>query len=179
MGLLEPHGRHRRGDRQADLIGTGIGVLGGIARHDRPHGPIETLGHVRVSVAEGVHGCIRGAVASTKRTRKRQVSIIEAESWEAAMDELGIAPEDRLPWHARRCNLMVRGLRLPREQGRIIAIGKTLRIEVMAETDPCERMDALLPGLKAALMPDWRGGVCGRVLTDGEIALGDEVRIVE
>ena len=59
----------------------------------------------------------------------------------------------------------------------MIAIGAALRIEITVETEPCERMDALLPGLKAALMPDWRGGVCGRVLTDGEIAIGDEVRI--
>jgi MOSC domain-containing protein YiiM len=154
-----------------------MGRLGGIARHDRPYGPIETLGHVSVTATEGVHGCIRGALASTKKTRKRQVSIIEAESWAAAMEDLGIAEHDRLPWHARRANLLVEGLRLPREAGTVIAIGASLRIEVTVETEPCERMDTLLPGLKAALMPDWRGGVCGRVLTDGEIAVGDEVRI--
>jgi len=153
------------------------GRLGGIARHDRPHGPIETLGHVSVTVTEGVRGDIRGALASTKKTRKRQVSLIEAESWAAALGDLGLAAEDRLPWHARRANLLVEGLRLPREPGRVIAIGASLRIETTVETEPCERMDALLPGLRAALMPDWRGGVCGRVLTDGDIAIGDEVRI--
>jgi len=31
----------------------------------------------------------------------------------------------------------------------------------------------------AALAPDWRGGVLGRVISDGEIAVGDEVRIEE
>lgn len=155
------------------------GRLGGIARHDRPHGPIETVGQVAVTIAEGVHGDIRGALAATKKTRKRQVSLIEAESWAAAMDDLRIAEHARLPWSDRRANLLVEGLRLPREPGKVIAIGATLRIETMAETEPCERMDALLPGLKAALMPDWRGGVCGRVLTDGEIAVGDEVRIEE
>lgn len=155
------------------------GRLGGIARHYRSHGPVETVGRVSVTGAAGVHGDIRGAIAATKKTRKRQVSLIEAESWTAALDDLGLAEHDRLPWHARRANLLVEGLRLPREPGRVIAIGATLRIETMAETEPCERMDALLPGLKAALMPDWRGGVCGRVLTDGEIAVGDEVRIEE
>ena len=155
------------------------GRLGGIARHDRPHGPIETLGHVSVTIAEGVHGDIRGAVASTKKTRKRQVSIMEIEAWEAALDDLGIAAGERPPWFARRANLLVEGLRLPHEAGKVIAIGATLRIETTVETEPCERMDALLPGLKATLMPDWRGGVCGRVLTDGDIAVGDEVRIEE
>ena len=158
---------------------TRVGRLGGIARHARPLGPVETLGHAAVTAAEGVHGDIRGAVASTKRTRKRQVSLIEAECWAAALDDLGIAAENRPPWHARRANLLVEGLRLPREPGKVIAIGATLRIEITVETEPCERMDALLPGLKAAMMPDWRGGVCGRVLDDGEIAIGDEVRIEE
>jgi MOSC domain-containing protein YiiM len=130
-------------------------------------------------MAEGVHGDIRGALASTKKTRKRQVSLMEAESWAAALDDLRLADEDRPPWHARRANLLVEGLRLPREPGKVIAIGATLRIETTVETEPCERMDALLPGLKATLMPDWRGGVCGRVLTDGDIAIGDEVRIEE
>jgi MOSC domain-containing protein YiiM len=155
------------------------GRLGGIARHDRPYGPIETLGRVAVTVAEGVHGDIRGAVASTTQTPNRQVSLIEAESWAAALDDLGLTGQDRPPWHARRANLLVEGLRLPREPGKVIAIGASLRIEVMAETEPCERMEAVVAGLKAALMPDWRGGLCGRVLTDGEIAVGDEVRIEE
>jgi len=34
------------------------------------------------------------------------------------------------------------------------------------------------PGLRAALTPDWRGGFLGRVTRDGEIAVGDEIRIV-
>jgi MOSC domain-containing protein YiiM len=155
------------------------GRLGGIARHDRPYGPVETVGQVRVTVAEGVRGDIRGAIASTKATRKRQVSLIEAESWQAALDDLGLPEHERPPWHARRANLLVEGLRLPREAGRVIAIGATLRIETTVETEPCERMEALVPGLLAALSPDWRGGICGRVLTDGEIAVGDEVRIEE
>jgi MOSC domain-containing protein YiiM len=47
----------------------------------------------------------------------------------------------------------------------------------MVETDPCERMEKLAPGLRAALTPDWRGGVCTMVLAGGEIAIGDEIRI--
>ncbi len=79
----------------------------------------------------------------------------------------------------RRANLLVQGIRLPREPGKVIAIGSTLRIEVTCECDPCNRMDEIQPGLKLALMPDWRGGFLGRVLTDGDIAVGDEVRIEE
>jgi MOSC domain-containing protein YiiM len=79
----------------------------------------------------------------------------------------------------RRANLLIEGLRLPREPGQVIAIGPSLRIEVTDECDPCSRMEEISPGLRAALEPDWRGGVVGRVLSDGEIAIGDEVRIEE
>jgi MOSC domain-containing protein YiiM len=154
------------------------GRLGGIARHDRPRGPIETLGRVRVNPVEGVHGDHRGALRPGKSNR-RQISLIEAESWAAAMADLGLSGGAFLPWHMRRANLLVEGLRLPRRPGVVVAIGASLRIEITCECDPCSRMEEIAPGLKAALMPDWRGGFCGRVLSDGEIAIGDEVRIDE
>ncbi len=155
-----------------------MGRLGGIARHDRPRGPIETLDHVKVSREHGVRGDLRGAIRPGK-TGRRQVSLMEAESWDAALADLAPTADRVLPWQVRRANLLVEGIRLPREPGKVIAIGATLRIEITCECDPCSRMDEILPGLKLALRPDWRGGVLGRVLTDGEIAVGDEVRIEE
>lgn len=154
------------------------GRLGGIARHDKSRGPIETLDHVAVTRAHGVHGDRRGTIRAGKSGR-RQVSLIEAESWAAAMAELELPAEKVLAWHVRRANLLVEGVRLPREAGKVIAIGNGLRIEVTCECDPCFRMDEILPGLKHVLLPDWRGGVLGCVLSDGEIAIGDEVRIEE
>lgn len=135
---------------------------------------METVGHVHVTTGEGLRGDFRGAVRPGKKA-KRQVSLIEAESWAAAMADLGT----EIPWFERRANLLVEGLRLPREAGKVIAIGETLRIETTVECDPCSRMEEIAPGLKAALLPDWRGGVLGRVISDGEIAVGDEVRIEE
>jgi len=135
---------------------------------------METVGQVRVTREEGLHGDFRGAVRPGKSDR-RQVSLIEAESWAAAMADLGA----EIPWQERCANLLVEGIRLPRIVGRIIAIGPTLRIETTAEWDPCSRMEEIAPGLKAALMPDWRGGVLGRVISDGDIAVGDDVRIEE
>ncbi|MFC0590857.1 MOSC domain-containing protein [Novosphingobium aquiterrae] len=154
------------------------GRLAGIARHDRPRGPIETLDHVAVTAAAGVQGDFRGAVRPGKLPR-RQVSLIEAESWNAALAELDRAGDADLPWWKRRANLLTQGIRLPRTPGAVIAIGADLRIEVTTECDPCSRMETVAPGLKAVLTPDWRGGVLGRVIADGEIALGDEIRIVE
>lgn len=156
----------------------GSGRLLGIARHDRPRGPMEVLDHVAVSAAAGVQGDFRGAVRPGRKPR-RQVSLIEAESWEAALADLGRAGDADLPWWIRRANLLTQGIRLPREAGAVIAIGTSLRIEVTTECDPCSRMEELAPGLKAALMPDWRGGVLGRVIADGDIAVGDDIRIIE
>jgi MOSC domain-containing protein YiiM len=150
------------------------GRLAGIARHDRPKGPMETLDHVAVTAAEGVHGDFRGGLAATKPGRKRQVSLIEAECVSAALAGSGAV----IDWSDCRRNLLVQGLRLPREQGLRVRIGDSLVLEITGECDPCERMDALHEGLRAAMTPDWRGGFLGRVIEDGEIAVGDEVRIL-
>ena len=150
------------------------GRLAGIARHDRPKGPMETVEQVAVTAAEGVHGDYRGALAATKPGRKRQVSLIEAHGIAAAFAESGAS----LAWADCRRNLLVEGLRSPREPDTHVAIGDHLVIEITDECDPCERMDALHAGLRAALTPDWRGGFLGRVVEDGEIAVGDEVRIL-
>ncbi len=135
---------------------------------------METVDAVSVTAAEGVHGDFRGGMASTKPGRTRQVSLLERDGWEAA------AAESHCPhewWNSRR-NLLVEGLRFPREAGTKVQIGATLVIEITDECDPCERMEALHPGLRAALTPDWRGGFLGRVIKDGEIAVGDEIRIL-
>jgi MOSC domain-containing protein YiiM len=150
------------------------GRLAGIARHARPKGPMETLDHVAVTIGEGVHGDFRGGLAATKPGRKRQVSLIEAECVSAAMSESGA----QLDWSDCRRNLLVQGLRLPRETGLRVQVGASLVIEITDECDPCERMDALHEGLRAAMTPDWRGGFLGRVIEDGEIAVGDEIRIL-
>ena len=149
------------------------GRLAGIARHDRPHGEIETVDTVSVTCAAGVAGDYRGGLKPGHN--RRQISLIEAESWQAAMAELGADIE----WWQRRANLLVSGMRLPRLEGAKIRVGSSLVIEVTMECDPCSRMEAIRPGLKAALMPDWRGGVLGRVLKDADIAVGDDIRIEE
>ncbi|AKH41420.1 MOSC domain protein [Croceibacterium atlanticum] len=135
---------------------------------------METVGSVFVTASAGVAGDHRGALASMKKVPKRQVSLIEAESWAAALADI----HGDLDWWNSRRNLLVSGLRIPREIGTRIAIGGTLVIEIMDECEPCERMEALLPGLRAAMTPDWRGGFLGRVVKDGEIAVGDEIRIL-
>ncbi|RHW16343.1 MOSC domain-containing protein [Sphingomonas gilva] len=150
------------------------GRLAGIARHARSRGPIEVIDHVSVSLKGGLAGDFRGAVRPGGKG-KRQVSLIEAGDWAAAMAELGAD----LHWSVRRANLLVEGLDLPQTAGAVLAIGRDVRLEITVECDPCSRMEEIAPGLKAVLTPDWRGGALARVLSGGDIAVGDEIRIEE
>ncbi|CAN5379754.1 MOSC domain-containing protein [soil metagenome] len=149
------------------------GVLSGIARHGFPKGPMETLDHVEFTVAGGVAGDFRGAMK--RGPHRRQVTLLERGDWDAAMAEVGHS----IPWQERRSNLLVDGLDLPQIPGTRLRVGAEVVLEITRETDPCERMEALAEGLKAALTPDWRGGACTRVLTGGVIAIGDTIRIEE
>ncbi|MBB5685125.1 MOSC domain-containing protein [Sphingobium boeckii] len=151
------------------------GRLIGIARHGRPRGPIEILDHVHVSIEAGVSGDFRGAVKPGGRG-KRQVTIMSREGWEQAMTDLG---RDDLDWWIRRVNLLTEHVALPHKPGTILHLGSSVALQVTGECDPCSRMEEIAPGLKAALTPEWRGGLLCRVIAGGEIALGDGVKIEE
>ncbi len=144
------------------------GKLLGIARKARPYAPMEELKRVGVSLDRGIVGDARGAAPG------RQVTVIAKADWDAACGEHGKA----LPWTTRRANLFVDGLDGAKHVGARFKIGG-VELEVCEETEPCSRMDAASQGLRAALAPDWRGGVSCKVLTPGDVAVGDPVVVVE
>ena len=127
-------------------------------------GPIETRDAVSVDVKTGIEGDARG------KKRQRQVSILFEDDWQDAVNEVG----GGLDWTARRANLLVTGMRSPQHEGGIFSIGD-VRLEVVMETDPCALMEETRPGLREAMTPAWRGGVCCRVLSGGHIAIGDSI----
>lgn len=104
---------------------------------------------------------------------KRQVTVIEKEVFDAISEEL---PE--VDPSMRRANVMVSGIRLEETRGQTLTLGG-VRIRIVGETRPCERMDAQLPGLTAALDPHWNGGAYGVVLDDGVVRVGDEAALEE
>ena len=68
--------------------------------------------------------------------------------------------------------------RFAETKGNRLKIGDVL-LEITGETDPCFRMDEQQEGLQEALRPHWRGGVTCRVLSEGQIAVGDEIIMIK
>jgi len=112
----------------------------------------------------------RGLVDNANQGGRRQVTIMEEEVWSELMRQFNA----NLDPSTRRANLMVRGIRLAEQRGRVLRIGDG-RIRIYGETKPCAHMDQALPGLQDAMHPNWRGGAFGEVLNDAAIAVGDAV----
>jgi MOSC domain-containing protein YiiM len=100
----------------------------------------------------------------------RGITFLAGRQWNAVMRELGAD----LPWHTRRANVLIDADALGHLIGRTIRIGD-VTVLVRKETRPCDLMDTFQPGLQAALRPDGRAGVHGRVLSGGSFRVGDEV----
>lgn len=114
-----------------------------------------------------------GLVGDIVARAERGLTLIAAGQWTDVQKELAAD----LPWYTRRANVLVDADRLGHLIGREINVGE-VRLKVEGETRPCDLMDRLHNGLKAALKPDCRGGVHGRVLQAGTIRVGDVVKIL-
>ena len=139
----------------------------GIAWRAAKRAPMQVEDQASVGVDTGVAADFRG------RPGARQVTVMAVEDWRQACADAGAD----LPWHARRANLVVEGLKLANTRGRKLRIGEQVALEITGELDPCGRMDEAHGGLRRALTPDWRGGVTCRVLVGGPIAAGDPVAL--
>ena len=144
------------------------GKLIGIAKREKVRAPMEELRSATIAVERGVEGDARGIV------KDRNVTLIFREDWDAACRDHGKA----LPWVTRRANLFVEGLEGFKRVGARIKVGAAL-LEVTEENPPCNLMDKQSLGLRKALEPDWRAGVACKVLTPGDISIGDRVEVVE
>ena len=122
-----------------------------------------------VERAEMIAG--QGLVGNANQGGRRQITVIDAAVWERVMRKLGAIVDPS----ARRANIMVRGVDLANSRGRILQLGEC-RVRIFNETKPCERMDEVLPGLKAALYANWGGGAFGQVINGGTVWVGAVAR---
>ena len=127
----------------------------------RNSGRMERHDRVRALADHGLEGC-----AHARPGGKRQVLFASNEHLEAVGVEPGRIRE----------NFTV-------DDGDVQAwpVGQRLRagtavFEVTMVCDPCERMDAIRPGLRGEL--EGRRGMLARVLEDGEVALGDPLELI-
>lgn len=104
---------------------------------------------------------------------KRQVTLIQAEHLEAVAKLLGMARIDPL-WTRR--NIVVSGINLLAFEGRKFQIGEVI-LEFTGACEPCARMEANL-GSGGYNAMQGHGGICTRVVQEGTIRLGDEVRLL-
>jgi MOSC domain-containing protein YiiM len=149
------------------------GRLIGIAWRPAHRAPMQTIESALIAEGGGVEGDHKG-----QKFPRRGVTLLAREAWDAALADLSRTGDvGGLAWTARRANLLVEGVRLPRALGGIIGIGPVL-LEITYPTTPCKRMDEARDGLMRALYPEWRGGVTCRVLEGGRVALGDPVAVL-
>lgn len=142
----------------------------GIATHAESKGAISTHQHILVSVDKGLENDYRG-----QKDPQKQVTLLSKATWETVMAEIG----EPIDWTQRRANLLIDDMAFNEAMiGQQVQVG-TVLLEITCETDPCSRMLALNPKLKAALTPDWRGGARCKVLRGGQIYLGDAVNLLK
>ena len=109
----------------------------------------------------GLEGC-----AHARPGTKRQVLFASQQH----IDAVGVEPG------AIRENFTVSGADVQGwPPGQRLAVGDAV-FEVTMECEPCERMDELRPGLRAEL--EGRRGVLAKVVETGEVAVGDEIRLL-
>jgi MOSC domain-containing protein YiiM len=146
-----------------------LGRLVGIARRGQRRAQMQEVEQAPISFQAGLAGDCKGA-----KFPFRQITVLAREAWQAAAVDVG---DPGLPWTARRANLLVEGVELPKAKGGVLRVG-VVQLEVMGQTYPCVRMEEARAGLLKALAADWRGGVTCRVLSGARIGLGDTVEVL-
>lgn len=126
-------------------------------------GPMDPLTEAQLVAGAGIAG-------NVETKGRRQVTILSRERWEAFMEKLGGDVDPA----RRRANFLVAGIELAETRDQVLQIGP-VRVRILGETRPCERMDEALPGLRELMRADWGGGAYGEVLDSGAVKIGDRV----
>jgi len=126
-----------------------------------PSDPVEEATTISAHGLEGDRSCnVRNA---------RQVLVMDKET----LDHYGLQPGQI------KENITVTGLNLSEaRQGHVFFIGDEenhVTLEVTGDCEPCQKMDALIPGLREEIFG--RRGILTVVLQGGDIKVGDAIRL--
>ena len=129
-------------------------------------GEMESRDKAHVIEDLGIEGD-RYAIKRGFNRAKRQVLMMDKET----IDLLGLNPG------TVRENITTEGMDIySLAPGQRVRIGAEVELEVTELCNPCERMDAVRPGLKDEL--EGRRGMLTRVARGGDIAVGDGISVV-
>jgi MOSC domain-containing protein YiiM len=138
-----------------------MGTVTHLFRAPRKRAPMEELDEAVVMANFGLQGC-----AHARLLGKRQVLLMDEET----LREFGLAP-GIVRENVTTEGLDVNGLRL----GQRLRVGE-VELQVSLVCDPCEQIEALRPGLEAA-MKGKRGMLC-KVMRGGKLRRGDVIEAV-
>jgi MOSC domain-containing protein YiiM len=146
------------------------GIVEQIAITATAHALPEPVERVDVVAGQGPRGDRKFAPKPMQRKGK-DLTLIEAESLEWLHVETGI----ELSHEQSRRNVLTRGIRLNDLVGRRFRVGE-VECQGVVLNEPCTHLESLTyPGVLDGLAN--RGGLRANVLSDGTIAVGDEISV--
>jgi len=138
--------------------------------------PLTSTDVIELEAERGIRGDARyfgRRSRSTGGPTKRQVTLIEREILQRHADALGLAA---IAPGIARSNIETEGIDLSASVGRRLRLG-TAVLEVVEPREPCEKMEAIAPGLRALMTPPCQG-VIARVIESGTAKIGDAVELL-
>ena len=154
------------------------GRVDSIHLHPKERGaPLRSAEGIELVAGKGIVGderCFGRLSRTPEKPSRRQVTLIEREQIAEHAVALGL---EKIAPGAVRSNIETRGINLISLLGRQIQIG-TAVLFLYEPREPCPRMDAICPGLRARMMNN-RQGVLAEIVRSGSIRCGDAITVLE
>ncbi|MFK8009674.1 MAG: MOSC domain-containing protein [Saprospiraceae bacterium] len=128
-----------------------------------------TLKTVKISIEDGLEGDHYGG-----RSRKRQVTLIQAEHLNVVASLLGKNTIDPL---LTRRNIVVSGVNLLAFKNMQFQIGANVILEMTGACHPCSQMETNF-GEGGYNAMRGHGGITAKVIQGGEIKVGDKIKLI-